>query len=215
MSPASATQRYRFFARKRIAVFAALASALLAGCEPGKGFIVGPFPTTIPLAEQTISQDDVVTIPVNGGISGVFVPLCDLPTRADAEAILDASADPELADHLDLHGIPLVVVNVFAKEGSFTGIQSATVYYIPSAGLIGLLSIDEVASTEQGAQPSDLIELLPVDDGVDLLAMIDDAESLPQGECPTLFLRIEGEAPEYPIVIEGEVLADVYGVFRF
>ena len=56
-----------------------------------------------------------------------------------------------------------------------------------------------------------MVEVIPVD-SFDLLAVIDDKEAGLEGNCPFVFLTILGALPNEPFSLEGQILADVYGI---
>ena len=116
---------------RRVAMGFALGLMFLAtGCG---GFPVGPFPAQVDIGPLVIAPEDIVQLPAPGGIAGAFIPLCELPTRGEAEQMLRSQADAAIAQDLTLDRIVLRAVNLFAEEEILAGLGEVELYYFDVA----------------------------------------------------------------------------------
>lgn len=207
MSPLQREKSTRLVWSMAFTVLFASMMVFLSGCEQGLGFEVGPYPVSIDMGEQKLNPQDSLAASLNIPQLGVLLPLCDLPTREEAEALLNAQVESNVESFVSLSRAEIQTITLYVEEGVLDGIQVSQLYYAGS----GLdLLLDGPALIGDAQVIENMVEIVPTG-SFDLLEMLEDNESSLEGDCPFVYLTFQGSAPDEPFTVAGQILADVYG----
>ena len=196
--------------RARAAYGIAVASLLLAGCLPEQLARFGPFPIAVDLGSGALDAS-ALGLPVGtSGTVDITVPICDLITREEVDALAAANLESFLSSLITVDEIAVREFVITAVEGDLSGVQDVILFFLPKSA--SMLSSEPIlvgrATAPEGFDQE--IVIVPQSD-IDLLEVIEDNENTPGPGCPALILTVTGTFSDEPTMWRGTLIADVYG----
>lgn len=177
----------------------------LAACTDG--IKVGPYPVALAVGDGVLAPDELPVAPGKFGVFTVELPVCDIPSRAEIDAVVASGLPSAIAPIFTLTELNIAEFVLTANEGSFAGVTSVTAYLTPAGQDKGFLGGTRLGTSASIKGHGEEVVLNPPGE-VNVLNLLPGEDAL---DCPTITFIVTGIAPDTAIAWQGDLFLDAYG----